>query len=139
MRKTKVANEFDPKDCPVGITNSKDIQYLGERLDMAIEKLTEKVGDIKQDVETLNKNMNTKFDKIDKRFDEMDNKIDTFKKEMDTKIEGLKSDMPNQIDNEVDRLRGKAALRTIGWVFLGVGGSCIIYIASRALAKVFGL
>lgn len=134
-----MASEFDPKECPVGITNSKDIQYLGERLDMAIERLTEKVSDMKQDIETLNTNMNDKFEKVDKRFDSMDKKIDSFKKEMDSKIEGLKNEMPQRIDDEVTKLKGKTAAKAWGWIFVGVGGSAVIYVVSRIVAKLFGL
>ena len=134
-----MANEFDPKECPVGITNSKDIQYLGERLDMAIERLTEKVSDMKQDIETLNTNMNDKFEKVDKRFDSMDKKIDSFKKEMDSKIEGLREDMPSEIDREINNIKGKTAVKAWVWIFVGVGGSAVIYLVSRAIARLFGL
>lgn len=134
-----MAAEFDPKECPVGITNTKDIQYLGERLDMAIERLTEKVGDMKQDIETLNTNMNDKFEKVDKRFDSTDKKIDSFKKEMDSKIEGLKAEMPSEIDKEINNLKGKTAVKAWLWIFVGVGGSAIIYVISRAVARLVGL
>ena len=106
---------------------------------MAIERLTEKVSDMKQDIETLNVNMSSKFDKVDKRFDDMDNKIDSFKKEMDSKIDALKESMPEEIDREVNSLKGKKAVKAWVWVFAGVGGSTVIYLVSRAVAKIFGL
>lgn len=106
---------------------------------MAIEVLTEKVSDMKQDIETLNTNMNDKFEKVDKRFDSMDKKIDSFKKEMDSKIEGLKNEMPQQIDDEVTKLKGKTAAKAWAWIFVGVGGSAVIYVVSRIVAKLLGL
>ena len=134
-----MAGEFDPKMCPIGLANSKDIEYLGERLNMAIEILTEKVSDMKQDIDSLNTNMNNKFEKVDKRFDAMDNKIDTFKKEMDSKIEGLKADMPNEIDKEINNLKGKTAVKGWVWVLCGVAGSTVVYIVSRWVGSMFGL
>lgn len=134
-----MATDFDPKDCPVGLTNSKDIHYLGEKLDMAIERLTEKVGDMKQEITTLNTTMNDKFDKMDARFDVMDTKIESFKNEMDSKIESLKSEMPQQIDDEVTKLKGKTAAKAWAWIFVGVGGSAVIYVVSRVIAKLLGL
>lgn len=130
---------FDPNSCPVGLTNSKDIEFLGERLNMAIEMLTAKVSDMKDDIETLSTTMNDKFDKMDARFDVMDIKIESFKNEMDLKMEALKNEMPQKIDDEVTRLKGKAATKAWVWVLCGVAGSAVVYVVSRWVASLFGL
>lgn len=122
------AEEFDPRNCPVGITNSKDIENLGDKLDMAIERLTEKVGEMREDITTLSSNIDEKFEKVDSRFDEMN-----------LKIESIKDEIPQRIDEELERLKGKKASKAWAWIFVGVGGSAIIYIVSRAIAKVLGL
>jgi chromosome segregation ATPase len=134
-----VATDFDPKECPVGLTNSKDIQYLGDKLDMAIEQLTEKVGDMKQEITTLNNTMIDKFDKVEARFDVMDIKMESLKTEMDSKIESLRKSMPEEIDKEVNSMKGKAAAKAWSWIFVGVGGSAIIYLVSRWIGHLAGL
>lgn len=134
-----MATDFDPKECPVGLTNSKDIQYLGDKLDMAIERLTEKVGDMKQEITTLNNTMIDKFDKVEARFDVMDIKMESLKTEMDSKIESLKKSMPEEIDKEVNSMKGKAAAKAWAWIFVGVGGSAVIYLVSRWIGHLAGL
>ena len=134
-----MATDFDPKDCPVGLSNSKDIHYLGKEMNMAIKALTDKIGDMKQEITTLNDTMNTKFDKMDARFDVMDTKMEALKSEMDSKIESIKSAMPEEIDKEVNSMKGKTAVKAWVWVLCGVGGSAIIYAVSRWVGSLLGV
>ncbi len=123
-----MTSDFDPNSCPVGISNEKEIYRLGDKLDMAIERLTEKVSEIKEDVASLSDNMDKKFESVDKKFDEMNHKIDDMKKEM-----------PELVHDEIDRERGADASAAIRWVLTGVVGSVIIALATSYFRNKLGL
>ena len=124
--------EFSPDTCPVGITNAKNIENLGDHFDMAIERLTEKVGELKEEVTSLSKNMDEKFEGVDKRFDSMEKK---FKEE----LTDIKNSIPQTVDTKISEKRGKAAVGA--WKYLLVGILIPIGVAIVvALLKVsFGL
>ena len=105
--------EFSPDNCPVGITNAKNIENLGDHFDMAIERLTEKVGELKEEVTSLSKNMDEKFEGVDKRFDSME---ESFQKELTE----IKNSIPQTVDNKISEKRGKAAVGAWKYVLTGI-------------------
>lgn len=119
---------FDPNNCPVGIGNQKDIISLGDKLDMAIERLTEKVSEVKEDVATLSQNMDKKFEAVDKRFNDTNKKIDDLKKQI-----------PSMVDEEIDKKRGTSAFGAIKWIFTGFAGSIIIALVTAYFRSKFGI
>lgn len=123
-----MAMDFDPNSCPVGIGNQKDINRLGDRLDMAIERLTERVSEVKEDVATLSSNIDKKFEAVDKKFDTVNDKI-----------EGLKKDVPDIVNEEIDKKRGATAGQAIKWLLTGVIGSIIIGLATAYIKSKFGI
>ena len=118
---------FDPNSCPVGIGNQKDISSLGEKLDMAIERLTEKVTEVKEDVASLSSNMDKKFEAVDERFNLTDNKIDE-----------LKKSIPGIVNDEIEKKRGSSAAQAIKWLLTGVVGSVVIAIVTAYVRSKFG-
>lgn len=126
-----MATDFDPNSCPVGISNGKDINRLGDRIDMAIERLTEKVAEVKEDITALSSNMDKKFDNVDKKLESVDKRFDS----MNKKIDDLQKSVPSVVDDEIKRRKGDSAYRIIAWVFTGVLGSAVISIAVTLLRK----
>ena len=122
-----MATDFDPNSCPVGIRNQKDINHLGDRLDMAIERLTEKVEEVKEDVAILSSNMDKKFEAVDQHFDNVNEKIDAIQKEI-----------PAIVNEEIEKKRGSSAALAWKWVLTGFLGSVIIAVITSYVRSKFG-
>lgn len=119
---------FDPNSCPVGIGNQKDIVSLGDKVDMAIERLSEKVSEVKKDLASLSVNMDKKFDAVDERFDDTNEKIDE-----------LREKIPDIVNDEIEKKRGNSASQAIKWLLTGVVGSIVIAIVTAYVRSRFGI
>lgn len=123
-----MTTNFEPNNCPVGISNHKDIIGLGDRLDMAIERLTEKVSEVKEDLSCLSTNMDKKFEAVDERFNDTNQKIDDLRKQI-----------PSMVNDEIEKKRGSSASQAIKWLLTGVVGSVVIAIVTAYVRSKFGL
>ena len=126
-------SNFNPNSCPIGILNEKRIENLGDHVNMAIERLTDKVGEVKEDITTLSNSMDKKFDSMDQRFaaidsklESVDNKFDSIEDRFNDRMSELKNHIPSIVDDEIDRKKGDAAAAVIKWVFSGLLGGVLI-------------
>lgn len=140
-----MATDFDPNSCPVGISNSKEIINVGDRLDMAIERLTEKVAEVKEGVTLLSNKVDKKFDAVDKKFDAVDKRFDDMRDEVNKKFEDMYAKMdtklsavPEVVDEEIEKKRGSSAALAWKWVLTGVVGSILIAVATAYVKSKFG-
>lgn len=126
-------SNFNPNSCPIGILNEKRIENLGDHVNMAIDRLTEKVGEVKEDITTLSNNMDKKFESMDSRFATIDGKLESVDKKFDAmedkfnnRVSDLKSKIPEMVDDEMDHKKGAVASAIIKWVFSGLIGGVLI-------------
>lgn len=126
------ANDFNPKDCPIGIANEKNIENLGVRVDMAIERLTERVTEMKKDIAVLSENMDKKFESVDKRFDSMEEKFTQ-------KLEKMSKSVPDVVNRELQNKKGNIALKILGWIFGSLGAAVTITVVTRYVCNFLGL
>ena len=124
--------DFSPDTCPVGITNAKNVEKLGDHFDMALQNLTDKVCELKEDVTSLSKNMDEKFDGVDKRFDSMEKKVQQ-------EIKVINDSIPAIIDSKIEEKRGKAAIGAWKYVLTGILIPIGIAILTALIRNIFGI
>lgn len=62
--------------CPIGRRNEQEIAHLEDRFSMAIERLEEKMDDIKTSIKSINNRLDSLEQKIDNINEELPSKID---------------------------------------------------------------
>lgn len=129
------SKSFNPTDCPVGIENRKDIEHIGDRLDMAIDRLTEKVSEMKEDISTLSDKMDKNFISIDNKFDAVDKRFDSMEEKFDRKIGELRVSIPDTVDTQMRTKKGQVASDVLKWVICGAGGTILITIITGLFRK----
>lgn len=121
-------SEFDPVNCPVGIKNCAEIDKVKDRLDMAIERVEEKIHDMKQD---LSLRMEDGFSNVEGKLDVLDNNV----KALDGRLTTMDGTLDNRIDNRIDAKlelkKGKAAANAWRWLATGF---CIPILSSVIIA-----
>lgn len=117
--------DFDPYSCPVGVGNEKSITYVGEKLDMAIARLEEKMEDMKTD---LTNQMDSGFSSMNEKLDKVDKRLTTLENGLDEKIEG-----------KVKQLHNNIVLKIVAWVFGTCGLSVVISLVSKYAANLLHL
>lgn len=100
--------DFDPKNCPVGITNEKNLEKIDTKFEMAIQRLEEKLDTLDKNMEKGFSIMNDKFTKLENRLDEMD------------------KNLPAKIDERIEEKRNSSAWGIIKWVLVSIGGSVLV-------------
>lgn len=120
--------EFDSKNCPMGLVHEKEIEHTRNLLNMAIQRIEEKIETVTKDVNEGFAEVSTHFDAIDKRFDALERKVSQ-----------LKEDLPDTIDSRIKQNNGAKALNFIKWVVITVGGSIVITIMTKLALQVFKL
>lgn len=120
-----MTSEFNPSNCPVGKVNEKSIIYVGERLDMAIERLEEKMDDMKSD---LTSHMNDGFSNLNEKLDKVDGRLT-----------GLENNLDSRIELKFKQLHGGIILKLVGWVFGSLGAGVIITVVTRYILKALNL
>lgn len=116
-------SEFNPKDCPIGITNEKNVEKLGIRFDIMMQRLDEKMDEMKNDIASLSK-------KIDKNSSEMDKRFDTMEEKFETKLEEVKRSVPDTVDEKIENYKNKQSGKLVRWLFSGVIGGVFIALAT---------
>ena len=114
-------DSFKPENCPVGIVNGKNVEMLGDRLDMAIERLTEKVTEMKEDISALSDNMNQNFNSVDKKLSE------------------LRTSIPEVVDRQLETQKDHSARKILSWVLTGAGGTILISLATAWIRAKVGI
>lgn len=120
--------EFDSKNCPVGLVHEKEIEHTRNILNMAIQRIEEKIETVTKDVNEGFAEVSTHFDAVDKRFDALEKKVSQ-----------LKEDLPDTIDARIKQNNGAKALNFVKWVVITVGGSIAITVLTKLALQVFKL
>ena len=131
--------DFNPTTCPVGIVNEKNIENLGDRLDMAIERLTEKVTEMKEDITSLSKNMDKNFNTMESKFEGVDKRFDSMEEKFDKKINNLKDSIPDIIDSRIENKKDHTARSILTWIFTGAGATIAISLFTAWVKVKLGL
>lgn len=117
--------DFNPHECPVGIANEKAIMYAGERLDMAIERLEEKMEDMKSD---LTAQMNSGFSSMNEKLDNVDHRLTALENGIDDKVE-----------KKVKQKHNDIVLSIMGWVFGSLGAAIVISVVTKMITNALHL
>ena len=125
-------SEFNPKDCPVGITNEKNVEKLGVRFDIMMQRLDEKMDEMKNDIASLSK-------KIDKNSIDMDKRFDAMEEKFETKLEEVKRNVPETVDKKIEDYKNKQSGKLVRWFFGGVVSSIFIALATSWVKMGLGL
>jgi hypothetical protein len=91
-------------DCPYGIKNEKDIQYMGERFNMMIEHLGEGM------------------DSLNKKMDNMAQQLDS-----------LQKNLPSQIDKAVEEKLRANVYSIIKWLIVTATAAAIVIYVARVI------
>ena len=116
--------EFDPKNCPVGISNEKYIENVKDRFDMAIQRLEEKLND-------MSKNIDKGFSGVNQNIDKLNERLDT-----------LETNLPKMIDERVEEKietkRNTQAWNVMRWVVVSLLGSAAIAVVTKVVISLIG-
>lgn len=112
-----MAVEFDPYTCPVGVVNEKSIEHVGEKLDMAIARLEEKMDDMKSD---LTSHMNEGFTNVNEKLDKVEGRLNNLETNLDSRIE-----------KKVKQFHGNLILKVVSWVFGSLGAAVAISVITK--------
>lgn len=108
-------SDFNPKDCPVGIANDNKIERVGDRLDMAIQRIEEKITDLKEDVNKGFSDMNNKLDNLEDRFNQFEETVDS------------------KIDKRIKENTANKVMTVLKWIIFTAGGSILIAVLTRMI------
>lgn len=108
----------DYSNCPVGIANRKEIEKTEDKFAMAIQRIEEKLSDLKEDVTTGFSDINKKLDKVDDRFN------------------GLEANIPNMIDDRIKQNTSNKIISVVKWIVVSLCGSLTITLVTRLILQV---
>jgi hypothetical protein len=114
-------SEFDPKNCPIGLLHEHELKHTRDLLNMAIERIEERI-------ETFKEGVDEHFASVDKRFDALEKQVAR-----------IKSDIPEIVDNRIKDNNGMKALSIVKWVLFTVGGSILITLLTKLALQTFNL
>lgn len=111
--------DFDPKNCPVGISNEKQIENVEDKFEMAIQRLEEKLDDMKNNMEKGFSSVNKNIDKLNGRLNDLEAKL------------------PEMIDDRIEAKRHTRAWEVMKWIIVSLLGSAAIAVVSKAVVSLF--
>ena len=111
--------DFNPQDCPVGIANKSNIDRVGDRLDMAIQRIEEKITDLKDDVNRGFSDMNSKLDNLESRFY-------TYEAGVPEQIETI-------VEKKIKENTANKVMTVIKWLIFTAGGSILITVITKMI------
>lgn len=111
--------DFNPQDCPVGIANKSNIDRVGDRLDMAIQRIEEKITDLKDDVNRGFSDMNSKLDNLESRFN-------TYEAGVPEQIETI-------VEKKIKENTANKVMTVIKWLIFTAGGSILITVITKMI------
>lgn len=120
-----MAVEFDPYHCPVGVANEKSIEHVGEKLDMAIARLEEKMDDMKSD---LASHMNEGFANVNDKLDKVEGRLNN-----------LESNLDSRIEKKVKQFHGDIVQKIVGWVVCGLGAAVVVSVVTKYVLQMLKL
>jgi len=126
-------SEFDPVNCPVGIKNCAEIDKVKDKLDMAIERLEEKMMDMRED---LTMRMNEGFSNLEDKLDTVDTTVKALDGRITTMDGTLDARIDSRIEMNLEMKKGKAAASAWKWL---ITGFCIPIVIGVIVAVVKNL
>lgn len=114
--------------CPEGIKNEKAIENIKDKFDMAIERIEEKITDIKSQMKVGFSDVNNQLSSVDKRFDKLEKRFDE-----------MKETLPGTIDKRIENYTGNRILSVIKWVVFTLGGSISITLITKIIVNSLSL
>lgn len=114
-------SDFNPKDCPVGIANENKIERVGDKLDMAIQRIEEKIADLKEDVTKGFSDVNGKLDNLETRFNTLEESI------------------PQQVDKRIKENTANKVMTVLKWLIITLGGSVTITVVTKLILSALKL
>lgn len=103
------------KNCPIGISNSKEIEKLQDKFAMVIEN-------IEKNISNLGNTMEKKFNELNKKIDDIDEKIETYNKTI-----------PQKVNEIVENKLKIGVFNVVKWISITAGGVIVVSIVTRAL------
>lgn len=98
-------SDFNPKDCPVGVANEKNLEKLDTKVEMAIKRLEEKLDD-------MGKNMEKGFSITNKKL-----------ADLEKSLTDLNEKLPTKIDERIEAKRNNRVWEILRWVIVSIGGT----------------
>lgn len=112
-----MTDNFDPKNCPVGISNEKSIENVEIKFNMAIQRLEEKLDDMKENLDKGFSSVNDSITRLERRFDELEAKL------------------PEKIDDRIKAHRNNRSWEIIKWVIVTLLGSVAVATITNAVVS----
>lgn len=75
------------KECPLGAKHESDIHHLEEKLDMSVQRLEEKIDDLKADMSEGFKSTNHNIETLAEGYKELNQRYNKAESEIDDKID----------------------------------------------------
>lgn len=116
-----MAADFDPKNCPIGLIHENELKHSRDLLNMAIERIEERI-------ETFKEGVDEHFAVMDKRFDHLEKQFTQ-----------LKEEIPSVIDTRIKQNVGNKVLNMIKWIVFTLGGSLVITLVTKLVVQAFKL
>lgn len=129
-------SEFDPINCPVGIKNCAEIDKVKDKLDMAIERLEEKIGDMKEDLTTR---MNEGFSNVEEKLDTLGGQVNSLDSRITTMDGTLDARIDARIDTKLEIKKGKAAASAWKWILTGFCIPIAIAVITAVIKNLFNI
>lgn len=136
-------NDFEPENCPVGIRNCSEIERVKDRLDMATERLEEKIVGLQEDLtqrtDSLTDRMDEGFKHVSGQLEKLNDTITSVKADTDKRIDEVEKSIDQKIEDKLEKKKGKAATDAWKWIFTGLFGSVFMKILYDVVAQLLGL
>lgn len=117
-------SDFNPNDCPLGAKHESDLRRLEEKLEMSVNRLDEKLNDIRED-------MTAGFSSITKKVDEAIARWDLTEHNLDERID-RRADA--RIEAHKKELVWKGWKKALAWIGGILGSSaCVTWILKTLL------
>lgn len=107
----------EEKDCPVGISNGKEIEKMKDVFTIMINNLNHTLG-------SLEATMEKKFNELNSKIDKVDGKIDT-----------INDNLPQQISSIVDNKMKVGVFSIVKWVTISAAGVAIATIVAKLMGN----
>lgn len=104
-------------ECPLGIKNEQEIIKTQETFKMALERVGEKLSNLKDDVAQGFEDVNGRLDKIEGRLNDYENNLGT------------------EIDKRIHQDMSERAFSLIRWVVVSLGGTVVISVIANLIMQ----
>lgn len=121
----------DCSQCAYYIENKKDIEATNEKFSLLIEAATDKI-------DMMIENNDKNFNQLKEEVKAVDNRLSAIHADLQNQMTEFKRKLPSEIDERIKSNAASKALNIVKWVFVSVGGSVVISIATSYFGKILG-